>query len=149
MADPKDPKFDLDKEIKDTIARLSQFEEDVQSGVADELDDSAAAKRRNERERARQLLKYRSDVSQIASRADGRRVLWRILELAGPNRISHVPGDPYSTAFNEGKRSVANEILLMLWDNDPATYAQMQREHNSDLKTEQERKRKETESNGN
>lgn len=140
----EDPKFDLDKEIKDTILRLSQFEEDVQTGVADEIDDSAASKRRQERDRAKQLLKYRSDVEQIVARPDGRRVMWRILELAGPNRISHVPGDPYSTAFNEGRRAVANEILLMLWDADPNVYAQMQREHVSDLKSELERKRKET-----
>lgn len=148
MAD-KAPTFDLDGALKETIARLSQFEEDVQSGAADEIDDSAAKHRTRERARAKQLLKYRSDVQQIASRADGRRVLWRILEICGPNRISHTPGDPYTTAFNEGKRSVGNEILLLLWDNDSGTYAQMQREHSSDLKTEQERRRKETESNGN
>ncbi len=144
-----DPHFDLEKEIKETISRLAQFEEDVQTGVADEIDDTAANRRRIERDRAKQLLKYRSDVEQVLAGPDGRRVMWRILEMAGPNRISHVPGDPYSTAFNEGKRAVANEILLMLWDADPNVYARMQREHNSDLKTEQERKRKELESNGN
>ncbi len=145
MADPKDPKFDIEKELKETIARLAQFEEDVQTGVADEMDDSAATKRRIERDRAKQLVKYRSDVEQIVSRPDGRRVMWRVLELAGPNRISHTPGDPYQTAFLEGKRAVANEILMMLWDADANVYAQMQREHVSDLKTEAERKRKEIE----
>lgn len=140
--------FDLEKEIKDTISRLSQFEEDVQTGVADELDDSQAARRRVERERAKQLLKYRSDVEQIVARPDGRRVMWRILAMAGPNRISHVPGDAFTTAFNEGKRAVANEILLMLWDTDPNVYAQMQRENHSDLKSELERKKKESNTNG-
>ncbi len=135
MAEAKPPSFDLDKAIKETVARLALFEEDVQSGVADEMDDSAAAKRRQERDRAKQLVKYRSDVEQIVSRADGRRVLWRILEMAGPNRISHTPGDPYTTAFLEGKRAVANDILLMLWDADQNVYAQMQREHQSDLKS--------------
>lgn len=136
--------FNLENEIALAELRLVQFEEAIQSGEADESDEDQA-KRRIERERAKKLLKYRSDVQQFVARADGRRVLWRVLEIAGPNRISHTPGDPYSTAFNEGKRAVANEILLMLWDADPNVYAQMQREHASDVKAEQERKKKEME----
>lgn len=144
----EEQKLDIEKALKETIARLSLFEEDVQTGVADELDDTQATRRRIERDRAKQLLRYRGDVEQIVARADGRRVIWRILEMAGPNRISHVPGDPYTTAFNEGKRAVANEVLLMLWDADQNVYAQMQREHQSDLKSELERKRKESNPNG-
>lgn len=144
----EDPKLDIEKALKETIARLSLFEEDVQTGAADELDDTQATRRRIERDRAKQLLRYRGDVEQIVARPDGRRVMWRILEMAGPNRISHTPGDSHTTAFLEGKRAVANEILLMLWDADQNVYAQMQREHQSDLKSEMERKRKESNTNG-
>jgi len=30
------------------------------------------------------------------------------------NRQSHIPGDPYSTAFNDGQRSMATNILALI-----------------------------------
>jgi len=30
------------------------------------------------------------------------------------NNQAHVPGDPYTTAFNDGMRTIANNIILMI-----------------------------------
>lgn len=137
----KELAFSVEKELEKAQLKIVAFEEAIQTGEAE-----ASAEEVTHlllmRDRAKKLLKYRSDVEQIVARPDGRRVLWRILEIAGPNRISHTPGDPYSTAFNEGKRSIANEILLMIFDADQNAYARMQREHLSDSKAEDERKNK-------
>jgi len=34
------------------------------------------------------------------------------------DRQSHVPGDPYTTAFNDGLRTMAKNILLTIEDED-------------------------------
>lgn len=132
----------LAEQLKSAELSIRNFESQIQSGEIDATEHEAALIR-SEKDRARKLAKYDNDVKQIIARADGRRVLWRILEVAGPARISHVPGDPHTTAFNEGKRWVANEILLMLFNANMDVYAQMQREHASELKLEQERKKQE------
>lgn len=142
MADKKKEALDLDALLKDAESRIFEFEKAIQTGEADQ-DQYTKQKKALEKERARKLLKYRMDVQQVVAQAFGRRVLWRILELCGPNRISYVPGDTHATAVNEGKRMIANEVLLMIYDVDSAVYSQMQREHASDLKVERERKKKE------
>lgn len=139
-----DVKVDLEKELRDAQARILDYEQSIQRGEAD--DDEITAERRVQlREQARKNLKGRSDVQSVIARADGRRVLYRILEIAGPHRLSPNISDPYLTAQADGKRAVANAILEMIYDADPNAYAQMQREHVSDMKSELERKTKELE----
>lgn len=136
--------IDVEKLLEQATLRAIAFEEAIQTGEADVTDEEKRALK-IARERAKKLVKYRSDVQQTIARAEGRRVLWRVLEIAGPNRISHTPGDPYHTAFNEGKRAVANEVLMMLLDADPDVYARMQREFISDQKSEAARLKRELE----
>lgn len=42
---------------------------------------------------------------------EGQKVLAFLAEEAGQFRTSHVAGDPYATAFNEGKRHMFNHIM--------------------------------------
>jgi hypothetical protein len=135
----KEPKeMTVEQLLEIAMLNAQRFEEAVQRGEADASPDQIAQAKR-ERERARKLLKYRADVEFVLSDVRGRRVMWRVLELSGPNRISHTPGDSHHTAFLDGKRSVANDILLILFDADQGVYARMQREHLSDMKADQER----------
>lgn len=140
----QDVKLDLDKELRDAQGRILEYELSIQRGEAD--DDEFTAERRVQlREQARKNLKGRSDVAEVIRYPQGRRMLYRILEIAGPNRLSPNVSDPGLTAEANGKRFVANAILEMLYDADPNVYAQMQREHVSDMKTEIERKTREME----
>lgn len=137
--------FSVEREIKDAEARLMQFEDQIQSGEYDASDDeNTLAKRKIAIERVKSAERYRGDVAQVIARPEGRRVLWKILQIAGPNRLSPNISDPYVTAMNEGRRAVANDILLLLWDADQSVYARMQNEALSDLKSQLERKKKES-----
>ena len=136
---------DLDKELRDAAGRILEFEQSIQRGEADE-DEVSHARRLLVREQARKNLKGRADVIEVIRNPQGRRVIFRILEIAGPNRLSPNISDPYITARSDGMRAVANEILAMLYDADPNVYQQMQREHVSDMKTDLERKTREMES---
>lgn len=138
--------IDIEKELHAATLRVMEFESQIQSGEADEYDESAVARRRHLREQGRKLLKHRDDVAQVIKSPAGRRVMFRILEIAGPNRLSPNISDPYVTAESNGMRKVANELLAMLYDADPNAYPQMQREHLSDMKSELERKNKDLES---
>jgi len=42
---------------------------------------------------------------------EGQLVLWDIMKITGFMEPNHVPGDPYTSTFHEGQRSVACTIL--------------------------------------
>ena len=44
---------------------------------------------------------------------DGEIILTALLEIYSL-RTSHIPGDPYQTAFNEGQRDVVNFLLNLV-----------------------------------
>ena len=134
---------DIAKELREAELRLMEYESQVQSGEADATDEPTRLRAKANRERARVIGKENADWEFALSDVRSRRVIYRILAIMGPHRISHVPGDPYSTAFNEGKRAAANEVIERILVADPSAYHRMQREHASDLKSELERKRAE------
>lgn len=63
----------------------------------------------------------------LASEA-GRAVLWRIMSIAGLNRLSFAGEETHSTAFREGERNVANKVLALVLTANPAAYTLMQNE---------------------
>jgi hypothetical protein len=65
---------------------------------------------------------------QVFASPDGQRVLYDILRAGGILTISHVPGDPYSTEWNDGRRSLAMHIIDQLRWNEAelVKLAQMQ-----------------------
>ncbi len=147
MSDKKtlDPKLDIEAALREAELAAMEYESQIQTGEADELDPVAIERRKQGRERQKTILKETSDWEQVLSTVEGRRVIYRILSLMGPNRISFTPGDPYLTAFNEGQRFAANEVIQRVLAADPTAYHRMQREHVSDLKSELERKKREAE----
>lgn len=106
-------------------------------------DESELIQEKREELAAKFRLKHRGDVQQILKIVECRRTLWRILELCGPYRQSYDPASARQTDFNEGQRAVGIEILKIIMDADPAAYTQMFNEHQSDLKVESERAKKE------
>lgn len=63
-------------------------------------------------ERRRRLLAHASDLNDIFSTPAGERVLdeWHKTVL----RQSHVPGDPYSTAFRDGERTHIIKVMHLI-----------------------------------
>lgn len=60
----------------------------------------------------------------LVGTAPGRRVAWRLLESAGVFRLSYA-GNPHETAFREGRRSIGLELLALIVNHMPHSYAAM------------------------
>lgn len=71
------------------------------------------------------------DLKWVLSSKAGRKFLWRMLERAGLHSSSfhHHNG---VMSFNEGKRSIGNELLVDINEADIEAYFQMQRENRED-----------------
>jgi len=70
--------------------------------------------KQNSKEVAKRSLATIVDYKQTFSTPHGKRVLKSILKSSGIWHSSFVQGDPYSTAFNEGTRKGALDILSKL-----------------------------------
>jgi hypothetical protein len=64
----------------------------------------------------------------ILSVKDGREWIWELLSNTGMYQQSFVRGEPESTAFNEGKRSIGNLVLTQIVSADPQAFVTMMRE---------------------
>lgn len=142
---PAEKPRDIAQELRDAEMAAMEFEAQIQRGE-DDLDETAGQRRKLAKERVRELSRGRADVEWVLNDVRGRRVMFRILSKLGPNRQSFVRGQPDVTAFNEGMRAKANELIEMILDADASAYHRMQREHYSDLKSEAERKRAQVQS---
>jgi hypothetical protein len=69
------------------------------------------------------------DFKWIVSNKRGRRYMYRTLEQAGVFQLSFT-GDPYTTAFNEGRRNPGLAVLAMFMEHAPESYALMLSERN-------------------
>jgi hypothetical protein len=68
------------------------------------------------------------DVRAVLSTIEGRRFLWRLLEAGGLWGPSYAE-TATATAYNEGRRSVAINLMLELQRVAPERYLQALREH--------------------
>jgi hypothetical protein len=80
-----------------------------------------------------------ADVKWLMSSKKGRRVMWRLLELAGPFRMSFDP-NAMKMAFNEGNRNLGNQLFNEVMTLCPEMYPVMVREQ-QDFKEQQDGKR--------
>lgn len=64
----------------------------------------------------------------IFTTPDGQELLKLLAEEAGAYRPSFVPGDPYQTAFNEGKRQIYSHITGIINQNEEIIRRALQRE---------------------
>lgn len=79
--------------------------------------------------REKRKAREQSDLLKVLSQKEGRRLVWRILSMAGVFALSYTPQDPDHTIFCEGKRSVGN---LLLKDIPPEIELAMKREAAND-----------------
>ncbi len=71
-----------------------------------------------ERERQRKLQQQIEDVKWLMNQKQGRRIVWRLLALAGVYQTSFNSSGSV-TAFNEGKRNVGLVILADVHEHAP------------------------------
>lgn len=75
-----------------------------------------------------QTERERTDLQNVLDSVSGRRFVWKQLSDAGVFRLSYVPGDSHSTAFNEGRRNQGLALLLAVQSLDPTLYHRMAKE---------------------
>lgn len=61
----------------------------------------------------RKMLKRAEVYKKIFESEDGKALIRSLEAEIQPYRMQHTAGDPYQTAFNEGRRSVYNHILFI------------------------------------
>lgn len=76
------------------------------------------------------------DLQKVLKNPEGRRFVWRVLSEAGIFKASFSLNS-MQTAFNEGKRDIGIWLMGDVDRAEPGAYAQMQREHYSELKSKQ------------
>ncbi len=73
-----------------------------------------------------------NDLFTIMNTDQGRRFIYRLLDLAGVYRISYT-GNSQSTAFNEGKRNIGLFIQSEITESDEGLYFKMITEHKKEM----------------
>jgi hypothetical protein len=69
-----------------------------------------------------------ADVKWLMSSPRGRRVMWRLLDLSGPFRLSF-DTNAMKMAFNEGNRRLGNELFNEVMTYCPELYPVMAKEY--------------------
>lgn len=79
-------------------------------------------------DRGRRFLRLRHCYRLVYASPEGREVLQDILRSCRVNRSSHVRGDPYTTAYNEGKRAIGVTIgrLLNMSEDEALRFVEQQ-----------------------
>ena len=72
----------------------------------------------------KKAIKTQAYYKQTFATPEGKEVLKDLLNSCGVLTTSFVPGDPYHTAYNEGRREIANRILAMV-EADPEIYQKL------------------------
>lgn len=68
-----------------------------------------------------------ADVEWLMSSRRGRRIMWRLLDLSGPFRLSFDP-NAMKMAFNEGNRNLGNQLFNEVMTLCPELYPVMVKE---------------------
>ncbi len=87
-----------------------------------------------------QKLKKRStyDMQTVLKTPQGRRVLWRLLQVAQIRQHGFIPGDASSTAFHCGQRSIGLFLLDEIEQAQPGAYQQMRGEYQAEINAAQQ-----------
>ena len=72
-----------------------------------------------------------ADVKWLMSSPRGRRVMWRLMEISGPFRISF-DMNAMKMAFNEGNRNLGNQLLNEVMTLCPELYPVMVKEQRNE-----------------
>lgn len=88
---------------------------------------------RRDEESLKRLARKREieDIKWLMSSRQGRRVMWRLLDLSGPTRLSFNT-NAMQMAFNEGNRNLGLQLLDELMKACPEQYRVMAKEQQDD-----------------
>lgn len=65
----------------------------------------------DQKKKAKRSLASVTQYQKVFGTPEGKKVLWDLMKSGGVLVQSHVAGDPYGTAFNDGARSIVLRIL--------------------------------------
>lgn len=91
--------------------------------------DDATAEREEARRKAR-VQQAEDDIRWLMAQPQGRRFVERLMETSGVFHGSFVAGAADRTAFNEGRRSVGNQVFGEVIALCPERYVQLLQERN-------------------
>lgn len=74
------------------------------------------------------LERQQAELARVLDTPAGRAVIWRILERGGFHKLSFAGSDTHLTAFNEGRRDIANWLLAECLTARPQCYNVMRNE---------------------
>jgi hypothetical protein len=94
------------------------------TGNAADEEQVVAAGRKEKRRRLREL----NDLRAVLGTAEGRRVLWRLLEFTGPRRTAYAFTDTNQTHFNLGQQNVGLHLQAEIIQASDDAYLLMTRE---------------------
>jgi hypothetical protein len=88
---------------------------------------SSVESQKRQAERSRRSQAALEDAyKRVCASPEGKLVFWDILDrVAGVFGGVHVPGDPYSTAFGDGRRATGIDVMVLLQRAAPVSYADM------------------------
>lgn len=75
------------------------------------------------------LNKVIEGLTGILQHKEVRAYLWHLLEISSIYSESHHPGDPFTSAHNDGKKVLGRKLLLEIEAADPKAYERMKLEH--------------------
>lgn len=93
-----------------------------------DVGDKRVVEARN-RDMKRREKRIRTTLAGMLTNRDVREWLWDHLTACNVFSQSFVQGEPDSTAFNEGKRSIGNRLISEIVLADPAAYVTMMKEN--------------------
>lgn len=108
-----------------SLRHAVSLQKQAMSGVYDNDERNKRAADLHDKRRIRD----RSDLAKVLAMREGRRLVWRILDVAGTFSQSFAGMDICQTNFNEGRRSVGTRLLLEI---PPETELVMKKEAASD-----------------
>jgi hypothetical protein len=94
--------------------------------MSDVGDEAEVKKRRTKAQLARE--REIAEVAKLMDTAAGRAFVWRLLERGGFHKLSFAGADTHTTAFNEGRRDMANWVLSECLTARPQCYTVMRNE---------------------
>lgn len=100
----------------------------MQEGTAFDLEAEQTAQDLATESAALRKLTEDTDLEWLMSTQQGRRIMWRLLSMAGVYRLSYAGADTHGTAFAEGARNIGLQLMHEVQRLCPNQYGVMVKE---------------------
>ena len=130
------PLATVESELRRVLANIQESEKIAVKDDADKLKEDFL------RESEKREQRDTNDMRQVLMRADGRRVVYRIIEEAKTFAASFALGHSDLTAYNEGQRNIGMFVMKLAEMAEPGVCLRMAREYDSDKTSQDARQKK-------